>query len=162
MGTSFSDLHAVVQAWQPMHLDWSMTFPHKGRVEAPGPGVGIGSGASKGGGSLANAAADEVADAGQGRVADRVEGVRPRSAAAHQARRHEPREVLRDVRHRQPCPVGKGPGAQLALVVEGAQDPEPVDVAEEAEAAGGLLQELIWDHLRTRYVYQGLRSCARD
>src|SRR5260221_8224419 len=25
-GTSFSDLHAVLQAWQPMHRVWSMTF----------------------------------------------------------------------------------------------------------------------------------------
>src|SRR6185436_1371529 len=27
-GTSFSDLHATVQAWQPMHLRWSMTKPN--------------------------------------------------------------------------------------------------------------------------------------
>ena len=26
-GTSFSDLQAVVQAWQPMQRVWSMTFP---------------------------------------------------------------------------------------------------------------------------------------
>jgi len=29
-GTSFSDLQATVQAWQPMHLFWSMTFAHLG------------------------------------------------------------------------------------------------------------------------------------
>src|SRR4051794_3114458 len=28
-GTSFSDLHATVQAWQPMHLRWSMTKPKR-------------------------------------------------------------------------------------------------------------------------------------
>lgn len=27
-GTAFSDLHAVEQAWQPMHFVWSMTFAH--------------------------------------------------------------------------------------------------------------------------------------
>src|SRR5581483_3802415 len=27
-GTSFSDLQATVQAWQPMHLRWSMTNPY--------------------------------------------------------------------------------------------------------------------------------------
>ncbi len=27
MGTSFSALQATVQAWQPMHLEWSMTKP---------------------------------------------------------------------------------------------------------------------------------------
>jgi hypothetical protein len=27
-GTSFSDLQAVVQAWQPMQRCWSMTFAH--------------------------------------------------------------------------------------------------------------------------------------
>jgi hypothetical protein len=26
-GTWFSSLHATVQAWQPMHLRWSMTNP---------------------------------------------------------------------------------------------------------------------------------------
>ncbi len=31
-GTSFSDLHAVVQAWHPIHRVWSMTFAHKGSV----------------------------------------------------------------------------------------------------------------------------------
>src|SRR5512135_2248321 len=34
-GTSFSDLQAVVQAWQPMHRVWSTTF-NNGR----GPAVG--------------------------------------------------------------------------------------------------------------------------
>ncbi len=29
-GTSFSDLHAVVHAWQPMHRDWSITFTQRG------------------------------------------------------------------------------------------------------------------------------------
>jgi hypothetical protein len=29
-GTSFSDLHAVVQAWQPMQRLWSMTLPQRG------------------------------------------------------------------------------------------------------------------------------------
>jgi hypothetical protein len=28
-GTSFSDLHAVVQAWQPIQLSWSMTFAQR-------------------------------------------------------------------------------------------------------------------------------------
>jgi hypothetical protein len=28
IGTAFSDLHAVLQAWQPMQRVWSMTFPH--------------------------------------------------------------------------------------------------------------------------------------
>jgi hypothetical protein len=28
-GTSFSDLHAVVQAWQPMQRVWSMTFAQR-------------------------------------------------------------------------------------------------------------------------------------
>jgi hypothetical protein len=28
-GTSFSDLQAVVQAWQPMQRLWSMTFPQR-------------------------------------------------------------------------------------------------------------------------------------
>src|SRR5438128_11410776 len=27
-GTAFSDLQAVLQAWQPMQRVWSMTFPH--------------------------------------------------------------------------------------------------------------------------------------
>jgi len=27
-GTSFSDLQAVVQAWQPMQRDWSSTLIH--------------------------------------------------------------------------------------------------------------------------------------
>src|SRR5438552_8915774 len=27
-GTSFSDLHATVHAWQPMHFRWSMTKPY--------------------------------------------------------------------------------------------------------------------------------------
>ena len=29
-GTLFSDLHAVVQAWQPMHLVWSKTLAQMG------------------------------------------------------------------------------------------------------------------------------------
>ncbi len=28
-GTAFSDLHAVLQAWQPMQRVWSMTFPQR-------------------------------------------------------------------------------------------------------------------------------------
>ena len=44
IGTSFSDLQAVVQAWQPMNLDLSMTLAHFGAaaptsmtVSAPHP-----------------------------------------------------------------------------------------------------------------------------
>ena len=33
-GTSFSDLQATVQAWQPMHREWSMTKPSRMREEA--------------------------------------------------------------------------------------------------------------------------------
>src|SRR5919112_4196722 len=36
MGTRFSDLHAVVQAWQPMQRVWSSTFPHFARGCASG------------------------------------------------------------------------------------------------------------------------------
>src|SRR6185503_5513325 len=32
-GTSFSDLQATVQAWQPMHLRWSMTKPYWGCLD---------------------------------------------------------------------------------------------------------------------------------
>jgi hypothetical protein len=32
-GTSFSDLQAVVHAWQPMHRVWSMTKPYCMRGE---------------------------------------------------------------------------------------------------------------------------------
>src|SRR5579872_435724 len=34
-GTSFSDLHATVQAWQPTQRVWSMTFAHFGGRAAP-------------------------------------------------------------------------------------------------------------------------------
>lgn len=40
-GTSFSDLQAVVQAWQPMQLVWSISFAQ--RTGAAGLGVDIGS-----------------------------------------------------------------------------------------------------------------------
>ena len=33
-GTWFSLLHATVQAWQPMHREWSMTKPSCTRVDA--------------------------------------------------------------------------------------------------------------------------------
>ena len=36
-GTSFSDLQAVVQAWQPMQRVWSMTFTHRARPVVGGP-----------------------------------------------------------------------------------------------------------------------------
>ena len=38
---SFSDLHAVVQAWQPIHRVWSMTFAQSGSVE-DGVAVAVG------------------------------------------------------------------------------------------------------------------------
>jgi photosystem II stability/assembly factor-like uncharacterized protein len=34
-GTSFSERQAVVQAWQPMHRDWSTTLAQRG-VASPG------------------------------------------------------------------------------------------------------------------------------
>src|SRR6266550_8180202 len=34
-GTSFSDLQATVQAWQPMHFRWSMTNPYWGCLVTP-------------------------------------------------------------------------------------------------------------------------------
>ena len=34
-GTRFSDLHAVVHAWQPMHRHWSSTFTKRGARSSP-------------------------------------------------------------------------------------------------------------------------------
>src|SRR5262245_13037208 len=39
IGTRFSDLHAVVQAWHPVQREWSMTFPQRGGAEAVSVGV---------------------------------------------------------------------------------------------------------------------------
>jgi hypothetical protein len=44
-GTSFSDLHAIVQAWHPMQRVWSMTLIHVG-VEAGAPSRVAGEGST--------------------------------------------------------------------------------------------------------------------
>src|SRR5688572_16740575 len=40
-GTSFSDLQATVQAWQPMHREWSMTNPSCNGAPVGGAGARI-------------------------------------------------------------------------------------------------------------------------
>src|SRR5215472_3985908 len=145
-----------------MHFDWSMTFPQRGGSEpdAATPAGAVGSGAGKGGGSLADAGAHEIAEAGHGGIGDRVVGVPGLSAAAHQAGRHEPRQVLRDIRHGQARLFSEDAGRLLADLMEGAQDPESVDVTEKAEAACSLFQEVFGDHIG--HSMAQLRICALD
>src|ERR1051326_1914030 len=99
-GTSFSDRHAVVQAWQPMQRDWSMTLAQRG-------GRSPGSVLSRGRGSLTGAGADEVAEPPAG--AARAPYLHPRSpcaACAHGPRGSGPAHGWMG------CSVGDGSGAE--------------------------------------------------
>jgi hypothetical protein len=161
-GTSFSDLQAVVHAWQPMHLLWSITLSIRRpladgeRPCADGTSVDVmralpappgSSGPARDVGATGrhhrrrHARADDGAQLLHARLHDAVDDGPPLAPTPDDATEGQPPQVLGRVGHRHVGVPGQLTDGGRPPLVQDAQDPQPRGVAEQGEPASDVLED---------------------
>ena len=104
-------------------------------------------------GLQAHAVADQAADLSERRIPDPVVDRGPLPAPCNHPGRRQARKVLRNVLAGDPGPSGQLSDRKLTRIMKNAEDSEPGRIAEEREAVGGLLEQVVGNHGACRIRY---------